>query len=208
MRIALLAAVLAVLTSHVAAQLGNPAGWAPDTQTEKPGAPLPNQSNYQDRLFAQLATAGGLAEVDLGRLAADKTTHAGIKRFAQRMVDDHRKINQALKLIVDKSKMPLPAKLDAERRKIRDDLTQLTGADFDRAYLAAQVVEHQKAAQLLAWEIGQGEDAELQRFASETLPTVLDHLRIARDLMAEMRNRVAAGDRPDPSHERSHPSRR
>lgn len=54
------------------------------------------------------------------------------------------------------------------------------------AYLAHQTVEHQKTAQPLAWEIGQGEDADLQRFASETLPTVLEHLRAARDLAAQI----------------------
>src|SRR5687768_12410156 len=37
-----------------------------------------------------------------------------------------------------------------------------------------QTIEHQKTAQLLAWEIGQGEDDEMQRVASETLPPFLN----------------------------------
>lgn len=208
MRTVLLAALLGLLTSHASAQMGNPAGWAPDTQMEKAGTPLPHQSNYQDRLFARLATAGGLAELDLGRLAADRATHAGTKQFAQRMVDDHQKANQALKSIAEKSKMPLPAKPNAEHRKIRDDLAKLSGAEFDRAYLAAQVVEHQKTAQILAWEIGQGEDAEMQRFAAATLPTVLDHLQMARGLASELGKRVAEGDRPAHGDERTTPKQR
>ena len=43
-------------------------------------------------------------------------------------------------------------------------------------YMRAQIVDHQKTSQLLQWEIGSGEDAEMQRFAADTLPTVLEHL--------------------------------
>ena len=75
----------------------------------------------------------------------------------------------------------MPTKIDAEHSRTRADLEKLSGHQFDRAYLTAQVVEHQKTAQLLAWEIGQGQNPELQRFASETLPAVLEHLRLARD---------------------------
>ena len=71
MRLSALALGLAILPSSVCAQIGNPAGMAPDTKMESPGVPAPNQTNYQDRLFARLATVGGNAEVDLATLASD-----------------------------------------------------------------------------------------------------------------------------------------
>lgn len=182
MRNVLFAVVLVVLPWQACAQIGNPAGLAPDTQMEKAGTPAPNQSNYQDRLFAQIAAVGGLAEVDLGKLAASNTTNADVKQFAQHMVDDHQKANDKLKSIAQKGNISLPTKIDAEHSRTRADLEKLSGHQFERAYLTAQVVEHQKTAQLLAWEIGQGQNPELQRFASETLPAVLEHLRLARDL--------------------------
>lgn len=182
MRKVLLAAALVLLPWQAGAQIGNPAGLAPDTHMEKPGTPAPNQSNYQDRLFAQISAVGGLAEADLGRLAANSATNAGVKQFAQRMVDDHQKANDKLKSIAQMGNISLPTKIDAEHSKTRTDLERLNSHQFDRAYIAAQLIEHQKMAQLLAWEIGQGQNVELQRFASETLPTVLEHLRLARDL--------------------------
>jgi putative membrane protein len=178
--------MLVLLPWQACAQIGNSAGWSPDTKTEKAGMPSPNQSNYQDHLFAQIAAMGGLAEVDLGKLAASKAVDPGVKQFAQRMVDDHEKANGKLKSIAQKSNVPLPTNIDVEHGKAFADLNKLNGHQFDRAYLAYTTVEHQKTAQLLAWEIGQGEDAGMQRFASETLPAVLDHLRVARDLAAQI----------------------
>jgi len=44
----------------------------------------------------------------------------------------------------------------------------------------------QKTAQLREWEIDQGEDAVLQRFAAETLPNVAHHLELAQRAHAEL----------------------
>jgi putative membrane protein len=152
--------------------------------------PSPSQSNYQDRLFGQIAAVGGLAELDLGNLAADKATNPKVTKFAKRMVADYEKANDQLKSIAQKSNIQLSTNSDGERNKTCVYLDKLTGPQFDRAYVANQTVEHQKTAQLLAWEIGQ-EDAEMQRFASETLPIVLKHLRLARDLAAEISEDVS-----------------
>ncbi|MCG7508403.1 DUF4142 domain-containing protein [Mesorhizobium retamae] len=186
MRLWIVAFGLAVMPSLAAAQIGNPAGLAPDTRFKAPGVPEANQTNYQDRLFAQLMTAGGLAEVDLGKLAVSKTDHQGIRAYAQQMIDSHGKANKALGSIAEKSRMPVPAEPGEDQKMARSHIDGLKGREFDLAYLANQVVEHQKAASLLAWEIGSGEDAALQRFAMETLPTVLEHLQMARDLTAEL----------------------
>lgn len=185
-----------IFASAASAQIGNPANMAPDTRMESPGVPAPNQTNTQDRLFAQLVTAGGKAEVELGKLAAEKASSSAVKTFAQRMVDDHSAANEKLAGIAGKSKIPLPDKLDKDHQAIRADIEKLDGAAFDLAYMQAQVVDHQKTAQLLEWEIGSGQDAELQRFASETLPTVLDHLEMARVLTADLSQQMAAENAP------------
>ncbi len=177
---------LVLLPGHALAQFGNPAGWAPDTRTDAPGKSAPNQTNYQDRLFAQLVTAGGLAEVELGRLAAGKSTNDEVKAFADRMVGDHTDANAKLKAIADKSRMPLPDRLDPDHEKMRADLEKLDGARFDLEYMKAQVIDHQKTVQLLVWEIGQGQDADVQQFAKETLPKVLEHLEMARQIQAQL----------------------
>jgi putative membrane protein len=177
---------LLLLSGTAAAQIGNPAGMGVDTRMAKPGVPAPNQTNNQDRLFAQLAAAGGLAEVELGRMAGQKASADAAKQFADRMVQDHSDANGKLKNLADAAKIPLPTELDADHQVVRDRLDKLNGEAFDRAYIAAQIVDHQTTAQLLAWEISFGEDAEMQRLAGSMLPTVLDHLRQAQEINAAL----------------------
>ena len=177
---------LGLFAGTTTAQIGNPAGMDVDTRMAKPGIPAPNQTNNQDRLFAQLAAAGGLAEVELGRVAGQKASADPVKQFADRMVQDHSDANGKLKNLADAAKIPLPTELDADHQVVRDHLDKLNGEAFDRAYIAAQIVDHQKTAQLLAWEISLGEDAEMQRLAGSMLPIVLDHLRQAQEINAAL----------------------
>ncbi len=50
-----------------------------------------------DSMFVKKAAQGGLAEVELGQLATQKAANEEVKKFGQRMVDDHSKANDQLK---------------------------------------------------------------------------------------------------------------
>ena len=174
------------------AQIGNPGFLAPDTRFEAPGVPAPNQTNTTDKLFARLAAEGGLAEVTLRRAGGRAGAGASeVSDFARRMVDDHTAANETLAGIAEQGGIPLPDALNAEHAWMRDHLEGLEGAAFDLEYMRGQVVDHQKTVQLLVYEIGQGQNGELQRFAAATLPTVLGHLEMAREIVAELTGLVA-----------------
>jgi len=175
------------------AQFGNPAGMAPGTKMEAPGKPAPGQTNYQDWLFVSLAAAGGMAEVDLGALAAGRAASDGVKTFARRMVEDHTEANRKLKEIAEGANVTLPDAVDPDQARMKADLEKLQGAEFDSAYMQGQVTNHQKTVQLLTWQIGSGQNAELQKFAAQTLPTVMAHLEMARMLQARLAGESAVG---------------
>jgi putative membrane protein len=172
------------------AQMGNPGGMTPGTLESAPGTPAPNQTNNTDRLFARLAAVGGLAEVDFGTLAGKKS-QGDVKEFARRMVDDHSKANSQLTDLAKQAGIPLPSDLDADHTAARAKLESAEKARFDTDYMSSQVQDHIKTAQLLKWEINSGEEANLQHFASAQLPIVLDHLRIAQDLLIQLRSHAA-----------------
>jgi putative membrane protein len=169
-----------------AAQIGNPAGVPPGTAQSAPGVPAPHETNVQDRLFVQLAAAGGAAEVDFARLAEGKAQTSAVKEFARRMVQDHSEANRQLEQLAIRANIPVPRELDPDHKNMRAELDSTDGRAFDLAYMQGQVIDHQKSAILLQWEIGQGQNAELQRFAAATLPTVLTHLEIAKNVLAEL----------------------
>lgn len=178
----LLVAVLSALAAPVAlAQFtGNPAGLSPDTPGIEAAKPSTDATNNQDKLFVRQIAIGNRAEVELGKLAESKATSQGVKDFAKRMQSDHSSsLDKALKA-GKPAKMDIPKEVDAEHKRIRDELNQLAGADFDKAYLTAQMQDHQKTANLLLWHLSYGQNQGLVQYSKDTLPIVLEHLEHAK----------------------------
>jgi putative membrane protein len=173
-----------------AQQQGNPAFATPGTETPS-GLPALTQPNVSDRNFARAAAAGGLAEVELGRLAIQKSKSPEARKFAQRMVDDHSKANNQLKEIAAAANIPLPNAPDAEAQAMRKHLDSMQGNDFDRDYIRGQITAHQETVQLFEYEIGSGQDSRLKNFASQALPLLMDHLEMAQQINAQL-TRAAA----------------
>jgi putative membrane protein len=168
------------------AQFGNPGGLDPATRESVPGVPLPGQTNVPDRLFTTLAAQGGMAEVELGKLAQQKSRNEAVAAFAQQMIIDHGKSNAQLMELAKQAGLPLPSELAPEQLEVSKKLSGLNQGQFEAEYMRVQVTDHQKTVQLLLWVIASGENADLQRFASETLPGVFHHLELAQDLVSQL----------------------
>ena len=193
---------------------GNPASTPAGTPHAAPGTPAPDQLNNSDRLFSQSLAAGGLAEVEAGKLASRASGNAMVRQFGERMIQDHSQANEQLTNLAMATKMPLPSGPDTEHRAIQQHLEQLHGAAFDVAYADLQLQDHGRTVQLLEYEIGSGQNPRLKSFASETLPIVLDHLAMAQQLHAKL---TGAGvpetaedvqveaDKASPAHPRKSP---
>jgi putative membrane protein len=177
---------LTALALPAAAQIGNPAGVDPATPQSAPGVPAPHTANTQDKLFAQLLGAGGMAEVEFGKIADGKAQSSSVKDFARRMVQDHSRANEQLEKLAKQANIPLAGELGPDEKAMKDELDRSSARSFDLAYMQGQLVGHQKAVILLQYEIGQGQDSELQRFAAESLPVVIGHLQMARAVMDEL----------------------
>ncbi|MFP5406278.1 MAG: DUF4142 domain-containing protein [Gammaproteobacteria bacterium] len=183
--------ILLGIAPPVGAQPGSSGFVSPDTETTPKGTPRPNQANTSDRLFVQLAAIGGMSEVQLGKLAQQNGASDPIQAFGKQMVQDHGKANDTLAKAAKAADIPLPDALDPTRQAIRDRLEKLKGAEFDLAYLAAQLSAHQLTAQLLEYEIGSGQDQGLKNFATATLPIVLEHLDRAQKINGQLRGATA-----------------
>ena len=124
-----------------------------------------------DQTFVIGAAKGGLAEVELGKLAQDKAASTEVKNFGKRMVDDHSKANDELQSLAKMKNITLPIDLDAKDKAVRDRLSKLSGAAFDRAYMNAMVTDHRKDASEFKRESTSGTDPDVKAFASKTLTT-------------------------------------
>jgi putative membrane protein len=141
-----------------------------------------------DSRFALSAAEGGMLEVELGRIASAKASHAEVKEFAARMVTDHSKANAELTEIVSNKSLMLPTQeqVKAKHQGMFDKLEKLEGAAFDREYMAAMVKDHDKDVSLFEKQTKNGRDAALQAFAEKTLPTLREHQKMAKQINAKV----------------------
>jgi putative membrane protein len=152
--------------------------------------PKAQVSKPADQDFMMDAATGGMTEVELGNLGVTKATNADVKTFAQRMVDDHTKAGEELKGLATSKNVTLPAALGTKEKKIVDDMSKLSGEDFDRKFMETMVKDHDKAVALFEKEAANGKDAETKAWAEKTLPTLRDHQKQAHDIAAKVGAKV------------------
>jgi len=141
-------------------------------------------SAAQDTEFAKKAAEGGMAEVQLGQIAASNASDADIKNFGQRMVTDHSSANDQLKAAAQQDGVQLPQDVSKEHKAAADRLSKLQGDAFDKEYARMMVKDHEEDVALFKKEATSGKDANLKAFAQKTLPTLEDHLKMAQQLNA------------------------
>jgi putative membrane protein len=148
-----------------------------------------------DTKFIKAAAEGGMAEVALGQLAVEKASSSDVKKFGQRMVDDHSKANEQLKQLAAQKKVKLPQELSAKDKATKASLEKLSGEQFDQAYMKGMVKDHKKDVNEFRRESTSAQDPDVKQFATETLPTLEDHLKQAESLASASPNNAAASAR-------------
>jgi len=141
-----------------------------------------NKEAATDEQFVMKASAAGLAEVNLGRIAAERGSSAEVKRFGQHMVEDHTKANKELIELANKKGWKVAAQMERPHQEAAEKLTKLEGADFDRQFMSQMVKDHEEAVDLFSSKGKDARDEELKAFATKTLPTLKEHLKMAKDL--------------------------
>jgi putative membrane protein len=129
-----------------------------------------------DALFAKKAAAGGLTEVELGKLAQQNGDSQDVKDFGAKMVTDHSTINDNLKTIATKDKLTIPDKPTDDQTDMIKTLGKKTGKAFDTAYIRAMVKAHVGDKALFTAEVADAKNPDLKQFASDSLQVITDHL--------------------------------
>ncbi|MCF4997928.1 DUF4142 domain-containing protein [Pseudomonas syringae] len=139
--------------------------------------------------FVDDAAAGGIAEVEAGRLALEKSSSADIKEFANMMITDHSKANDELATIAKANDIEVPDTTTLVKQA-KEKLLEMRDESFDKAYADNQVKAHEETIALFKKEASTVTDdkakgsAELKAFAQKMLPGLEKHLAKAKELQA------------------------
>jgi putative membrane protein len=147
----------------------------------------PQKLAKQDADFFKKAAEGNLLEVQLGELAKTHGASEDVKKFGQRMIDDHGKLNQELEKATSDKGLSVPQALDKKGRDVVEKLGKKTGKEFDRDYMSRMVDEHQEDIKAFEKEAKEGKDQALKQFASDALPTLREHLKDAKEIHTRLK---------------------
>jgi len=156
-------------------------------------APDPAQAqaaalSKQDTDFFEDAAQGGLLEVRLGQLAVKQAESEDVRKFGQRMVDDHGKLNGQLAHFAQQKKgLVMPHALDRKHQEQVDKLARESGEKFDHEYMSLMPEEHQKDIKAFEKQAKDGHDPDVKLFAANALPTLQEHLAQAQQIEARIK---------------------
>jgi putative membrane protein len=186
--------MLRLLTTTAVVAVGLLAAPPIFAQTGQPGHAAASSANealdQEDKTFVKEAATGGMAEVELSKIA-QKSENADVKRFADRMIEDHTKANQQLMSIAAGLGVDVPKTLDSEHERMREKLQTLHGKAFDEQYMHGMVEDHNKVVKLFQQEERSGHNADLKQFAQKTLPTLEEHQKMALELSRKLSQTAA-----------------
>jgi putative membrane protein len=150
------------------------------------GTTPPKDSASADAALIRHAAADNQLEVQLGELAQHQAKNPTVQKFAERMVNDHGRLEKQWTDLAAAHGMPLKDALSSKKQKKIDRLRQATGATFDREYMIAMVKAHTKDAKELEEQADSARSEPVRKMAAYALPIVREHLLAARAAAKEV----------------------
>jgi predicted outer membrane protein len=177
------AAAILVLTGGAA--LGQ-ANIRPDPTPRLPpqaGQGLP----LEDRQLLERAVNLSEAEVEAGKLAAERSANPALKEFGQLMTAEHGKLRQSADEIARRNGIAVQphASRDWWTGELRR-IGGLAGPEFDREYLRWQLQAHLAMADLYQTQASHSALTDLSKFAITTLNLVQRHFDQAKRLGGQL----------------------
>jgi putative membrane protein len=142
-----------------------------------------------DKEFIAKAMDDGVNEVKLGQLAERLAGSEKVKEFGARVVKDHKAANKRLLELARAQKLAVVTDVKKDARAIYNSMSKLQKAEFDQAYMKHMVEDHKKAVDLFERMAKNATDADVKKYAADTLPKLREHLKQAREILAGLKGK-------------------
>jgi putative membrane protein len=145
-----------------------------------------------DPQIAAIVVTANQVDIDAGKLAQSKAQAAEVKEFAGRMVTDHTGVNKSAgdlvkRLHVKPENNPTSESLKQQGEQNVAALRQLSGAEFDKAYVDHEVVYHQAVLDAVDETlIPSAQNADLKALLVKVRPAFVDHLQHAKKIQSSL----------------------
>jgi putative membrane protein len=162
----------------------------PSTAPAQPGSTQPAATGpahvKADSALIVDVDGSNSAELSLGRLAQQKAKDSQVKQFAQRMVSDHQAMQNEWRAVASQGGVTISGTVNPTFQQQVARLNQLSGAEFDRAFMSTMVQNHETAVNAFKSRGMRSNSTEVRTLVTKGLPTIQEHLRMARQLSEQV----------------------
>ena len=148
--------------------------------------------NPMDKMFVAKAMQGGMAEVQLGQLTLQKSQNEQVKQFAQRMIDDHTKMNDQMKPVAQQLGVSVPNQPSKKDRQTMAKLQALSGPAYDQAYIKDMIKDHKQDLSEFQTEASSGQDQTVKDAATQGSQVIAQHLQMIQQIAKDQNVNMAS----------------
>lgn len=170
-----------------------------DRQGNQPGRHTAIQASGKhsaDHEFIEKTAQSGMAEVELAKLAQEKASNNDVKQYAEKLASDHSRANEELKKIAEEKNAEIPPSVGPIHHATNEKLSKLSGAEFDSEYINQMMANHRTGIAEFKHQASSGHDQDLKQFASKSLPTLEQHLKMAEEIHAKLEGGASKSEHP------------
>ncbi|MFR9778778.1 DUF4142 domain-containing protein [Micromonospora sp. MS34] len=133
------------------------------------------QPSTQDTQYLQALHQVNLFEITAGNLAQQKGQNKQVKDLGKQFVTDHTQLDQTVQSTAQQLNVQLPSEPTSDQQKVISRLNNLSGNQFDKEWVTAQLAGHVQAIQATQTEISQGSEQSVVQLAQDALPVLQAH---------------------------------
>jgi putative membrane protein len=136
--------------------------------------------------FMMKATQAHLSEIDMARLAMQRSQNSDVKDFANMIQSDHTNALEDLTDLMKDRGVSQPKALTPETKADIERMTALSGPEFDREFVNMMVADHQKGIEMFRDQASIAQNPDVKKYAENLLPTLEMHLEKSQKLQSRL----------------------
>ncbi|MDR7212365.1 DUF4142 domain-containing protein [Flavobacterium piscis] len=144
------------------------------------------ETKEDDSEFLVDAAEINLAEIEIGKLAQQKSTNPAVKKFGKMLVDEHEKSATEVKSLAESRNFSLPTSITEDGKEEYNKLNEKTGTDFDKKFVDAMIDGHENAIDKFKIAAENANDEEIKAWAAKNVTSLREHLQHAKLLKDEI----------------------
>lgn len=154
-----------------------------------------------DAQIAGITDAVHSSEIEQAQMAQSRSKDPHVLNLASMMLNHHTQARQREQAMgMSTAASPMLQTMSSQSRQTLATLKDKSGKDFDRAYIQAQIEQHQKALDTVDRQLlPNAKNPQLRSHLQSMRPTLQQHLEAAREAQQAMSTSGSSSDRPHPT---------